>query len=159
MVVDVDSIFPTPADQQRDEVLGGNVHGAGTFYNVGGDFTEGSIFNSTSETEVLDFDIPQYTVTNGIKVTVVVINFLDVENFNDAIFRIKVGTNGSEVEKTRLTIYASSFQETSAQVATFFATVDDLDWTQPQTVSITAENSLTNNSAGSYGEQLLVEGF
>lgn len=161
MVLEQDSIFETPAEQLDNEIQSGVPQNRANFYFIGGDFTEGSVANSTSETEVLDFDIPKNTVVNGIKI----ITSCQTVDFNLNLFktivRIKAGTNGSEVTKATGNFRAGwgdivNFQDYRGEVR---GVVDDLDWTADQTVSITVQMDDANAGTSAIGEYLIIEGF
>ena len=152
------SLFGNPSKQYENEIISGIVKPRSGYYYVGGDFTEGSVNSSTVETEVLDFNIPANTIANGIKITAFAAIEAQVVTGDSTIIRAKVGTNGSEVERTRIRLQSGIVQDLFQQNGIIFCVVDDLDWTQAQTVSITAQNAIGNNVT-TYGEYLLIEGF
>ena len=128
-------------------------------YLVGGDFTEGSISNSVAETELLDYDIPANTVTNGIIIIVVwAAGASGVGDSNNATIKIKTGTNGSET--LRLTI-SRRIPKADGKIQEYNAwyVEDSLDWTLAQTVSITGQNSESEGDSKTHGNELIVLGY
>jgi len=132
-------------------------------YYVGGDFTEGSIVNSATETEVLDYDIPAGTVTNGIIIIASCRNELVAQISTETVFRIKVGDNGSEVERCKTKFNeiggAADLSGTIRNQGFIVAVVDDEDWSAGQTVSVTADMDGADGFDTSYGEYVVILGY
>ena len=143
-------------------------------YLVGTDYTVGTMFNTTSETEVLTFNIPANTVSNGIIVTFGAA--VDMNTSSDCSLKLKVGTDGSE------DIYATIvFQDGSAGYQSgklmaldsaggttdaadgnykeYTFVVDDKDWTSAQTVSITMTMTDADGDNEALGHMLTVLGY
>ncbi len=129
-------------------------------YYVGGDFTEGKVSNSAAETEVLDFDIPAGTVTNGIIVIANTNTIMDGGAVRETAFRIKVGTNGAEVERAKVITdtytYDVNWQNYNGHI---IAVVDDEDWNAAQTVSVTVDMDFANASDSAAGEYVVILGY
>lgn len=126
-------------------------------YYVGGDYTVGLIANSVVETEVLDYIIPADTVLHGINVEA----FVRVSNlmvtYQYSRFRIKAGTDGAEATYIQPVIACTA--SNNDQYVWLRITIDDLDWTQAQSISVTAQNDVANANLQGIGYILNITGW
>jgi len=145
-------------------------------YLVGQDTTAGTVSNTTTETEVLTFDIPAGTVTNGIIIKAWINNTFDFDSGDVLTWRIKTGTDGAETVKRSILIeendefpdittndYSSDdifdFQGQNAGLSALEYIEDTLDWSVAQTVSITAQYSAADTRNEARGIYLQIIGY
>ena len=155
MVLTGTNLFST--DATRDEFFRGTADKAIISYPVGYDLTEGSITDSTTETEVLDLVIESGSVINGIRIKALVqFRQNQTASFRYGLFKVKAGDDGSEALLTQVVLYCG---DDGAQSVWIEAIISDLNWDKEQSVSITATNSYASAQITSYGAQLIVDGF
>ncbi len=161
MVVDMPGgLFKDPGKQFDDEVIAGQVKPRTVAYFVGQDSTSGSVTDTTVETEVLDFNIPAGTIVNGIIATIWFNSNKRGADDGSVTWRIKAGTNGSEVTKGDCSESTLGRAINERFLFSFSTVVDDLDWKAAQTVSVTAQHSTeAGTGLSSVGFHLSIMGF
>lgn len=175
MVLQVENIFAGNATNAQDEFFA-NLAGRGsTTYLVGTDYTAGGVSNTTTETELLTYDIPANTISNGIIVTFIAATSVDTIIGNKISLRVKCGTDGSEDTYATIVFNADTFGSPDYSAAEFIAgnttnvadsnlkqymfIIDDKDWTVAQTVSITTQAEFTNTETGGAAHMLTILGY
>ena len=165
------SIFPAPASQLENEIQSGVPQNRAQFYFVGKDTGITGIGATAVETELLTLIIPKYTITNGIMLRFLFAVEVDSAGGETATLRIKVGPDGSEVTQQSVVWEDSANLRSGELEATPTAVdyqgklryyefvVDDVNWTEEQSVSVTVQFSDSDLSNQALATSLIVTGF
>ena len=139
-----------------------------TFRFIGSDFVEGSIANSTAETEVAEVIVAANTVVSELIVMASVRyrNDAGSSGKNDGTFRLRTGTSSTATSNTLRTTVELTFERAAADAAQaiyggfimFRLTTAEEDFTGEVQVHITGQNDEQSAATESFCDYLIVFG-